>query len=94
MASPEVRKRFYVGNLPDVSEIELNKLFGKYGKVVQSEVKTKKDIDGKVANTFGFVTLKLSHEGKASEVIRECSNLKWKKHAIKVQGECQKIKRN
>jgi len=85
MASPEVRKRFYVGNLPDVSEIELNKLFGKYGKVVQSEVKTKKDIDGKVANTFGFVTLKLSHEGKASEVIRECSNLKWKKHAIKVQ---------
>jgi len=89
MTSPpvgEVRKRFYVGNLPEaVSEIDLNKLFGKYGKVAQSEVKTKKDIDCAVKNTFGFVTVVLAHEAKASEVIRECSNLKWKKHVIKVQ---------
>ena len=87
MTTGEVRKRFYVGNLPEaVTEIDLNKLFSKYGKVAQSEVKTKKDIDGAVKNTFGFITLVLAHEAKASEVIKECSNLKWKKHVIKVQG--------
>ena len=82
----QVRKRFYVGNLFDgVTEIDLDKLFSKYGRLAQTEIKQKKDIDGRVTNTFGFVTLDLNHENQMSDVIRECNHLKWKKHVIKVQ---------
>ena len=49
-------KRLFVGNLfPDVSQSDLEKLFAKFGKVRDCEIKTKKDIDGKVVSTFAFV---------------------------------------
>ena len=87
-SSEDKSKRFYVGNLfQGVSEIDLRKLFMKYGNVENVEIKNKKDIDGNNIATFAFVTIgmKNKHENAASQCIRECNNLKWKKNVIKVQ---------
>ena len=81
-------KRFYVGNLfNDVSDIELRKLFVKYGSVDQVDIKNKQDIDGNNISTYAFVTIcmKSSSDNATSQCIRECNNLKWKKNVIKVQ---------
>merc|ERR1712079_216173 len=87
-SSEHKSKRFYVGNLfEEVSEIDLKKLFIKYGNIENVEIKNKRDIDGKSVATFAFVTIgmKDANENAASQCIRDCNNLKWKKNVIKVQ---------
>ena len=87
-ASENMTKRFYVGNLfQDVSDIDLKKLFMKYGNIENVEIKNKRDIDGNNIATFAFVTIGMNNknENAASQCIRECNNLKWKKNVIKVQ---------
>ena len=81
-------KRFYVGNLfHDVTEQDLQKLFVKYGNVANVEIKNREDIDGNKIATYAFVTLNLKNknDNAASQCIRDCNNLKWKKNVIKVQ---------
>ena len=81
-------KRFYVGNLfHDVTEQDLQKLFVKYGNVANVEIKNREDIDGNKIATYAFVTLNLKNknDNAASQCIRDCNNLKWKKKVIKVQ---------
>ena len=81
-------KRFYVGNLfHNVNEQDLQKLFVKYGSVTNVEIKSKQDIDGNKIATYAFVTINLKdkHDNAASQCIRDCNNLKWKKNVIKVQ---------
>ena len=79
-------KRFYVGNLfPDVQESDLEKLFKTFGPVNNVEIKKKSDIDGKLLTTFAFVQVQIADESDVSKCIQKFSNLKWKKHLIKVQ---------
>ena len=81
-------KRFYVGNLfHNVNEQDLQKLFVKYGSVTNVEIKSKQDIDGNKIATYAFITINLKdkHDNAASQCIRDCNNLKWKKNVIKVQ---------
>ena len=87
-SSGNICKRFYVGNLfPNVSDIDLKKLFVKYGEVQNVEIKNKRDIDGNNVATFAFVTVNLKNadDNTASQCIRDCNNLKWKRNVIKVQ---------
>ena len=57
-------KRLFVGNLfPEVTSDDLTRLFGKFGNVDGVEVKTKKDIDGNVVNTFAFINIQMDDFG-------------------------------
>ena len=87
-STTNIPKRFYVGNLfHDVCERDLKKLFDKYGSVANVEIKNKEDIDGNRIATYAFVTIdmKTDNSNAASQCIRDCNNLKWKKNIIKVQ---------
>ena len=79
-------KRFYVGNLSsDIDESDLRSLFGRFGSVDSIDVKNKRDIDGKVTATFAFVKIEELADADATNVIKQCNHLKWKKQIIRVQ---------
>jgi len=81
----EPSKRLFVGNLfPEVANQDLQKRFEKFGKIDNIEIKTKKDIDGKVVSTFAFVDLNVSDRGLA-DCISTFTNTKWKSHVIMLQ---------
>lgn len=57
----EETKRLFVGNLPDgITDSEVRRQFGNYGRISSLEIKTKKGIDGKVNSTFAFIDLIVS----------------------------------
>lgn len=79
-------KRFYVGNLcSDTGESDLRSLFDRFGSVDSVDVKNKRDIDGKVTATFAFVKINELADADATNVIKQCNHLKWKKQIIRVQ---------
>ena len=52
-----------------------NNLFSRFGAVSKVEIKTKKDIDGNVAQTFAFIDLKCGEDG-VSQYISTIANKK------------------
>ena len=52
-----------------------NNLFSRFGAVSKVEIKTKKDIDGNVAQTFAFIDLKCGEDG-VSQCISTIANKK------------------
>jgi len=85
MGSQTESKRLFVGNLFDsVTEDDLVERFSKFGAVTKVEVKTKKDIDGKVKDTFAFIDLGVSSVG-LNKCITTLANTKWKGNVLKIQ---------
>jgi len=85
MGSATDCKRLFVGNLfPAVTEQDLLDRFAKFGTVSKVEIKTKKDIDGKVIDTFAFIDLGVS-DGGLSKCISSLGNTKWKGNMVKIQ---------
>lgn len=59
----EVKKRLFLGNLPDgASEKDIRKKFERFGSVSAVEIKYKKVNDGNESSTFAFVELSLSED--------------------------------
>jgi len=57
----EETKRLFIGNLPDgITDSDVRRQFGGYGKISSLEIKTKKGVDGKAISTFAFVDLIVS----------------------------------
>ena len=84
------KKRFFVGNLfPDANQSDLEKLFSKFGSVVDVEIKNKKDPDGNVLTTFAFVNCSGIAESRVQQCIRECNGLKWKGKVVKVRARIE-----
>jgi len=78
-------KRLFVGNLfPEVTSDDLEKKFSSFGEVSKIEIKTKKDIDGNVAQTFAFIDINCGENG-ISQCISTIANKKWKGSQITVQ---------
>jgi len=60
-------RRLYVGNLfPEVTDEDLRARFARAGEVRKVEIKTKRDIDGQVSETFAFLDLATDDAGLAS----------------------------
>ncbi|XP_059086844.1 nucleolar protein 8-like [Tigriopus californicus] len=86
MTNAEANKRLFVGNLlPDVASGDLERLFGRYGRVTNVEIKNKTDIDGKITSTFAFISADMTEES-LPECIQTLNGLKWKKQNLKVQA--------
>jgi len=78
-------KRLFVGNLfPEVTQDDLQQRFSKFGSVSKIEVKNKKDIDGKISQTFAFIDISLT-DTQLSQCISTLANKKWKGYLMSVQ---------
>jgi len=78
-------RRLYVGNLfPEVTDDDIKKRFSKFGSVTKVEIKSKRDIDGEVTETFAFIDLGSGDRGLA-DCIAGLNNTKWKGKVMKLQ---------
>eukprot|EP00092_Neocalanus_flemingeri_P004562 GFUD01004913.1.p1 GENE.GFUD01004913.1~~GFUD01004913.1.p1 ORF type:complete len:609 (+),score=217.04 GFUD01004913.1:38-1864(+) len=78
-------KRLFVGNLyPEVNQEDLEQRFSKFGSVAKIEIKNKKDIDGKITQTFAFIDIGVTDSG-LSQCISTLANKKWKGYQMSVQ---------
>jgi len=78
-------RRLYVGNLfPEVTDEDIKKRFSKFGSVTKVEIKSKRDIDGEVTETFAFIDLGSGDRGLA-DCIAGLNNTKWKGKVMKLQ---------
>jgi len=78
-------RRLYVGNLfPEVTDEDIKTRFSKFGSVTKVEIKSKRDIDGEVTETFAFIDLGSGDRGLA-DCIAGLNNTKWKGKVMKLQ---------
>ncbi|XP_010078649.1 PREDICTED: nucleolar protein 8-like [Pterocles gutturalis] len=78
-------KRFYVGGLGHtVSKAELQERFGKFGRVLDAEVVTRKDDQGNPVKTFAYISISISDAD-----LRKCMSVlnktKWKGGTLKIE---------
>uniref|UniRef100_A0A8D0FJX5 Nucleolar protein 8 n=1 Tax=Strix occidentalis caurina TaxID=311401 RepID=A0A8D0FJX5_STROC len=61
MEKKQVSKRLYVGGLGHtVSKAELQERFGKFGRVLDAEIITRKDDQGNPMKTFAYISVSIS----------------------------------
>ncbi|KAM6121093.1 LOW QUALITY PROTEIN: nucleolar protein 8-like [Pterocles gutturalis] len=77
--------RFYVGGLGHtVSKAELQERFGKFGRVLDAEVVTRKDDQGNPVKTFAYISISISDAD-----LRKCMSVlnktKWKGGTLKIE---------
>ncbi|XP_061864283.1 nucleolar protein 8 [Colius striatus] len=85
MEKKQVSKRLYVGGLSHtVSEAELQERFGEFGRVLDTEIITRKDDQGNPTKTFAYISVSISDEG-----LRKCISIlnktKWKGGTLQIE---------
>ncbi|NWR79285.1 NOL8 protein, partial [Centropus unirufus] len=85
MEKEPVRKRLYVGGLGHtVSEAELQERFGKFGRVLDTEIITRKDDQGNPMKTFAYLSVSISDVD-----LRKCmsalNKTKWKGGTLQIE---------
>ncbi|XP_051652214.1 LOW QUALITY PROTEIN: nucleolar protein 8-like [Manacus candei] len=85
MDKEQVSKRLYVGGLGHtVSKAELEERFGKFGRVSDAEIITRKDDEGNPMKTFAYVTCQISDAD-----LRKCMSIlnktKWKGGTLQIE---------
>ncbi|XP_009075433.1 PREDICTED: nucleolar protein 8, partial [Acanthisitta chloris] len=85
MAKEQVSKRLYVGGLgPAVSKAELEERFGKFGRVLDAEIITRKDDQGNPMKTFAYLSVSISDED-----LKRCKSVlnktKWKGGTLQIE---------
>ncbi|XP_051649111.1 nucleolar protein 8 isoform X2 [Manacus candei] len=85
MDKEQVSKRLYVGGLGHtVSKAELEERFGKFGRVSDAEIITRKDDEGNPMKTFAYVTVSISDAD-----LRKCMSIlnktKWKGGTLQIE---------
>ncbi|XP_051652222.1 nucleolar protein 8-like [Manacus candei] len=85
MDKEQVSKRLYVGGLGHtVSKAELEERFGKFGRVSDAEIITRKDDEGNPMKTFAYVTVSISDAD-----LRKCMSVlnktKWKGGTLQIE---------
>ncbi|XP_027742247.1 nucleolar protein 8 isoform X3 [Empidonax traillii] len=85
MDQERVSKRLYVGGLGHtVSKAELEERFGKFGRVLDAEIITRKDDQGNPMKTFAYVSVSISDAD-----LRKCMSVlnktKWKGGTLQIE---------
>ncbi|NWT85318.1 NOL8 protein, partial [Lanius ludovicianus] len=85
MEKEQVSKRLYVGGLGHtVSKAELEERFGKFGRVLEAEIITRKDDQGNPTKTFAYVSVNISDAD-----LRKCMSVlnktKWKGGTLQIE---------
>ncbi|NXB33538.1 NOL8 protein, partial [Eulacestoma nigropectus] len=85
MEKEQVSKRLYVGGLGHtVSRAELEERFGKFGRVLEAEIITRKDDQGNPTKTFAYISVSISDAD-----LRRCMSVlnktKWKGGTLQIE---------
>ncbi|NWU30843.1 NOL8 protein, partial [Dyaphorophyia castanea] len=85
MEKEQVSKRLYVGGLGHtVSKAELEERFGKFGRVLETEIITRKDDQGNPTKTFAYISVNISDAD-----LRKCMSVlnktKWKGGTLQIE---------
>uniref|UniRef100_A0A8D0FLN5 Nucleolar protein 8 n=1 Tax=Strix occidentalis caurina TaxID=311401 RepID=A0A8D0FLN5_STROC len=85
MEKKQVSKRLYVGGLGHtVSKAELQERFGKFGRVLDAEIITRKDDQGNPMKTFAYISVSISDAD-----LRKCMSIlnksKWKGGTLQIE---------
>ncbi|NWI56177.1 NOL8 protein, partial [Calyptomena viridis] len=85
MGKEQVSKRLYVGGLGHtVSKAELEERFGKFGRVLDAEIITRKDDQGNPLKTFAYISVSISDAD-----LRKCMSVlnktKWKGGTLQIE---------
>ncbi|KAI6077343.1 Nucleolar protein 8 isoform X2 [Aix galericulata] len=85
MEKEQASKRLYVGGLGHtVSKAELQEKFGKFGRVLDVEIITRKDDQGNPTKTFAYITANIS-ETDLKKCISVLNKAKWKGGTLQVE---------
>ncbi|KAM9182439.1 nucleolar protein 8 isoform 2-T3 [Mergus octosetaceus] len=85
MEKEQASKRLYVGGLSHtVSKAELQERFGKFGRVLDVEIITRKDDQGNPTKTFAYITANIS-ETDLKKCISVLNKAKWKGGMLQVE---------
>ncbi|XP_010191240.1 PREDICTED: nucleolar protein 8 [Mesitornis unicolor] len=85
MEKKQVSKRLYVGGLGHtVSKAELEERFGKFGRVLEVEIITRRDEQGNPVKTFAYISVSISDAD-----LRKCMSIlnksKWKGGTLQIE---------
>ncbi|NXA95269.1 NOL8 protein, partial [Melanocharis versteri] len=85
MQKEQVSKRLYVGGLGHtVSKAELEERFGKFGRVLEAEIITRRDDQGNPTKTFAYISVNISDAD-----LRKCMSIlnktKWKGGTLQIE---------
>ncbi|NXP38177.1 NOL8 protein, partial [Leiothrix lutea] len=85
MEKEQVFKRLYVGGLGHtVSRAELEERFGKFGRVLEAEIITRKDDQGNPTKTFAYVSVNIS-EADLRKCMSVLNKTKWKGGTLQIE---------
>ncbi|XP_039551302.1 nucleolar protein 8 [Passer montanus] len=85
MEEEQVSKRLYVGGLGHtVSKAELEERFGKFGRVLDTEIITRKDDQGNPMKTFAYISVNIS-DADLKKCISVLNKTKWKGGTLKIE---------
>ncbi|XP_042679349.1 nucleolar protein 8 [Centrocercus urophasianus] len=85
MEKKQVSKRLYVGGLGHtVSKAELQERFGKFGRVLDVEIITRKDEQGNPTKTFAYITVS-SSETDLRKCVSILNKTKWGGRTLQIE---------
>ncbi|NXS92416.1 NOL8 protein, partial [Jacana jacana] len=85
MEKNQVSKRLYVGGLGHtVSKAELEERFGKFGRVLDAEIITRKDDEGKPMKTFAYISVSIS-DADLKKCLSALNKTKWKGGTLQIE---------
>ncbi|XP_063267742.1 nucleolar protein 8 isoform X2 [Prinia subflava] len=85
MDKEQVVKRLYVGGLGHtVSKAELEERFGKFGRVLEAEIITRKDDQGNPMKTFAYISVNIS-DADLKKCMSILNKTKWKGGTLQIE---------
>ncbi|XP_041318741.1 nucleolar protein 8 [Pyrgilauda ruficollis] len=85
MEKEQVSKRLYVGGLGHtVSRAELEERFGKFGRVLDTEIITRKDDQGNPVKTFAYISVNIS-DADLKKCMSVLNKTKWKGGTLQIE---------
>ncbi|NXY50318.1 NOL8 protein, partial [Ceuthmochares aereus] len=85
MEKEHVSKRLYVGGLGHtVSKAELQERFGKFGRVMDTEIITRKDDQGNPMKTFAYISVSIS-DMDLKKCMSALNKTKWKGGTLQIE---------
>ncbi|NXK13746.1 NOL8 protein, partial [Herpetotheres cachinnans] len=85
MEKKQVPKRLYVGGLGHtVSKAELQERFGKFGRVLDAEIITRKDDQGNPMKTFAYISVNIS-DADLKKCMSILNKTKWKGGTLQIE---------
>ncbi|NXQ53495.1 NOL8 protein, partial [Anthoscopus minutus] len=85
MEKEQDSKRLYVGGLGHtVSKAELEERFGKFGRILETEIITRKDDQGNPMKTFAYISVNIS-DADLRKCISTLNKTKWKGGTLQIE---------